>query len=54
MNRRMNNIVSDGFVVDAVRNQVTYNRFEGVQQERESLFYLQSSVEIASHLTEAI
>ena len=39
MNRRMNNIISDGFVVDANRNQVTFNQFEGVQQERESLFF---------------
>ncbi|XP_060586623.1 basement membrane-specific heparan sulfate proteoglycan core protein-like isoform X4 [Ruditapes philippinarum] len=39
MNRRMNNIISDGFVVDANRNQVTFNNFEGVQQERESLFF---------------
>ena len=39
MNRRMNNIVSDGFVVDASRNSVTFNGFAGVQQSRESLFF---------------
>ncbi|XP_052760298.1 basement membrane-specific heparan sulfate proteoglycan core protein-like isoform X2 [Mya arenaria] len=39
VNRRMNNLISDGFIVDSSRNSVTYNRFEGVQQERESLFF---------------
>ncbi|XP_052285983.1 basement membrane-specific heparan sulfate proteoglycan core protein-like isoform X3 [Dreissena polymorpha] len=38
-NRRLNNVISDGFIVDSKRNSVTYNRFEGVQQERESLFF---------------
>ena len=35
----MNNIISDGFSVDASRNQVTFNGFEGVQRDRESLFF---------------
>lgn len=39
MNRRMNNVVSDGFITDASRNSVTFSSFEGVQQTRESLFF---------------
>lgn len=39
MNRRMNNIISDGFIVDSARNSVTFNSFEGIQRERESLFF---------------
>ncbi|KAL3861185.1 hypothetical protein ACJMK2_007245 [Sinanodonta woodiana] len=39
MNRRMNNIISEGFVVDATRNQITFNKFQGIQNERESLLF---------------
>lgn len=39
MNRRMNNLVQDGFVADSTRNSVTYSNFQGVQQTRESLFF---------------
>ena len=39
LNRRMNNIISDGFIVDESRNQITFNQFQGVQRERESLFF---------------
>ena len=35
----MNNMISDGFITDSTRNSVTFNNFEGVQRERESLFF---------------
>ena len=35
----MNNLISDGFIVDAEKNQVTFTGFEGVQRDRESLFF---------------
>ncbi|KAL5013502.1 hypothetical protein ScPMuIL_007772 [Solemya velum] len=37
--RRLNNMVQDGFVVDASRDQITFTQFEGIQVERESLFF---------------
>jgi hypothetical protein len=37
-NRRMSRTISDGFSLDATRNEITFNNFEGIQRERESLF----------------
>ncbi|KAK6175562.1 hypothetical protein SNE40_014001 [Patella caerulea] len=38
-NRRLSRMIKDGFVVDASRNQITFNNFNSVQRERESLFF---------------
>ena len=35
----MNNMISDGFITDSSRNSVTFNSFDGVQRDRESLFF---------------
>ncbi|XP_076452135.1 basement membrane-specific heparan sulfate proteoglycan core protein-like isoform X4 [Babylonia areolata] len=37
-NRRMSRTITDGFVLDASRNEISFNNFEGIQRERESLF----------------
>ena len=36
--RRLSQSITDGFVMDASRNEITFNNFEGIQRERASLF----------------
>ncbi|KAK3104524.1 hypothetical protein FSP39_004009 [Pinctada imbricata] len=38
-NRRLTNVISDGFTVDTDRRAITFNAFSAVQRERESLFF---------------
>ncbi|XP_012944719.1 basement membrane-specific heparan sulfate proteoglycan core protein [Aplysia californica] len=38
-NRRLSRTISDGFTMDASRNEITFNNFEGIQREQESLFF---------------
>ncbi|CAL1546871.1 unnamed protein product [Lymnaea stagnalis] len=37
-NRRLSRTFTDGFTVNAERNEITFNNFEGIQIEQESLF----------------
>nr|KAG5704759.1 hypothetical protein BaRGS_005215 [Batillaria attramentaria] len=37
-NRRMSRMITDGFEIDASRNEIIFNKFDGIQRERESLF----------------
>ncbi|XP_070207543.1 basement membrane-specific heparan sulfate proteoglycan core protein-like isoform X4 [Littorina saxatilis] len=36
--RRLSQSITDGFSMDATRNEISFNNFEGIQRERESLF----------------
>ncbi|XP_048238836.1 basement membrane-specific heparan sulfate proteoglycan core protein-like isoform X2 [Haliotis rufescens] len=38
-NRRLSRMIKDGFEVDASRDQITFTSFDGIQRERESLFF---------------
>uniref|UniRef100_A0A0B7ATX1 Basement membrane-specific heparan sulfate proteoglycan core protein n=1 Tax=Arion vulgaris TaxID=1028688 RepID=A0A0B7ATX1_9EUPU len=38
-NRRLSRTISDGFTINAERNEITFNNFEGIQREQESLFF---------------
>ncbi|XP_025082607.1 basement membrane-specific heparan sulfate proteoglycan core protein-like isoform X8 [Pomacea canaliculata] len=38
-NRRLSRTITDGFTIDAARNEIIFNNFQGIQRERESLFF---------------
>ncbi|XP_069115040.1 basement membrane-specific heparan sulfate proteoglycan core protein-like isoform X2 [Argopecten irradians] len=38
-NRRLNNIIDDGFDVDVTRREIAFGQFQGIQREQESLFF---------------
>ncbi|XP_067659130.1 basement membrane-specific heparan sulfate proteoglycan core protein-like isoform X2 [Haliotis asinina] len=38
-NRRLSRMIKDGFEVDASQDQITFKGFDGIQRERESLFF---------------
>ncbi|BFZ23346.1 hypothetical protein BsWGS_26385 [Bradybaena similaris] len=37
--RRLSRTISDGFTINAERNEITFSNFEGIQRPRESLFF---------------
>lgn len=37
--RRLSRTISDGFTINAERNEITFSNFEGIQRLRESLFF---------------
>ncbi|XP_021372607.1 basement membrane-specific heparan sulfate proteoglycan core protein-like isoform X2 [Mizuhopecten yessoensis] len=38
-NRRLNNIIDDGFDIDVARREIAFAQFQGIQREQESLFF---------------
>ncbi|XP_060073482.1 basement membrane-specific heparan sulfate proteoglycan core protein-like [Ylistrum balloti] len=38
-NRRLNNIIDDGFDIDVSRREIAFGQFQGIQREQESLFF---------------
>lgn len=37
--RRLSSAITDGFIINAPANEITFSSFEGVQRERESLLF---------------